>query len=104
MGNFAGIDRTEEGDSIPLVVIRPMYPREAQMKGLEGWVQVEFTITATGTVKNPRVTQAQPPRVFNREAIRAVLKFKFKPRIVNGVAVEHPATQVITFSLDRSGT
>jgi protein TonB len=104
IGNFAGVDRTEEGDIIPIVVIRPMYPRDAAMKGQEGWVKVEFTITAIGTVKNPRVIDAKPPRVFNREAIRAILKWKFKPRVVDGVAVDRSATQIIDFSLDQSGS
>lgn len=104
IGNFASIDKTEEGDIIPIVVIRPMYPREAAMKGQEGWVKVEFTITAIGTVKNPRVIDAKPPRVFNREAIRAILKWKFKPRVVDGVAVDRSATQIIDFSLDQSGS
>jgi protein TonB len=103
LGNFASVDRTEEGDIIPIVVIRPMYPRDAAMKGQEGWVKVEFTITAIGTVKNPRVIDSKPPRVFNREAIRAILKWKFKPRVVDGVAVDRLATQTINFSLDQSG-
>jgi len=103
IGNFASIDKTEEGDIIPIVVIRPMYPRDAAMKGQEGWVKVEFTITAIGTVKDPRVIDAKPPRVFNREAIRAILKWKFKPRVIDGVAVDRPATQIIDFSLDKSG-
>lgn len=104
IGNFAQIDKTEEGDIIPIVVIRPMYPREAAMKGQEGWVKVEFIITAIGTVKDPRVVDAKPPRVFNREAIRAILKWKFKPRVIDGVAVDRPATQIIDFSLENSGS
>lgn len=104
IGNFANVDRTEEGDIIPIVVIRPMYPRDAALKGQEGWVKIEFTITAIGTVKNPRVVDAKPPRVFNREAIRAILKWKFKPRVVDGVAIDRTATQVIDFSLDQSGS
>ena len=101
LGNFRQVDPTAEGDVIPVVVIRPMYPREAAISGTEGWVKVEFTITETGTVKDPRVVDAQPPRTFNREAIRAILKWKFKPRVVDGVAVERRATQTIEFSLDE---
>jgi len=101
LGNFQQVDRTAEGDIIPVVVIRPMYPREAAMNGTEGWVRVEFTITEAGTVKNPRVVDAQPPRIFNREAIRALLKWKFKPRVVDGIAVERQATQVIDFTLEE---
>ena len=86
----------------PVVVIRPMYPRDAAISGIEGWVKVEFTITETGAVKDPQIVDAQPPRVFNREAIRAIMKWKFKPRVIDGVAVERRATQVIDFTLDDS--
>jgi protein TonB len=103
IGNFAAVDKTEEGDIIPVVRIRPMYPRDAALKGVQGWVKIEFTITAIGTVKNPRVIDAMPPRVFNREAIRAIMKWKFKPRVLDGVAVDRMATQTIDFSLDPSG-
>ncbi|MFC1696317.1 energy transducer TonB [Pseudomonadota bacterium] len=102
IGNFQQVDQKAEGDIIPVVVIRPMYPREAAMNGTEGWVEVEFTITEVGTVKNPKVIDAKPPRIFNREAIRAILKWKFKPRVVDGVAVERRATQIIDFNLDES--
>ena len=101
LGNFQQVDRTAEGDIIPVVVIRPMYPREAAMSGTEGWVKIEFTITETGSVKSPRVIDAQPPRIFNREAIRAILKWKFKPRVVDGIAVERQATQTIDFTLEE---
>jgi len=99
IGNFQQVDKTAEGDIIPVVVIRPMYPRDAAISGIEGWVKVEFTITASGTVKDVRVVDADPAQVFNREAVRAILKWKFKPRVVNGVAVERRATQIIDFSL-----
>lgn len=100
LGNFAQVDRNEEGDIIPLVRIEPQYPREAAISRIEGWVKVEFTITEVGTVKDPKVLEATPSRVFNREAIRAILKWKFKPRVVDGVAVERRATQTIEFRLD----
>lgn len=102
IGNFEQIDKTAEGDIIPIVRINPIYPREAAMNGTEGWVKLEFTITETGTVKSPRVIEAKPVRIFNREAIRAILKWKFKPRVVDGIAVERQATQTIDFSLDKS--
>ena len=101
IGSFETIDKTAEGDIIPIVVIRPMYPRDAAMQGIEGWVKVEFTITPVGTVKDPRVIDSDPPRIFNREALRAILKWKFKPRVIDGVAVERPATQIIDFNLEQ---
>lgn len=102
IGNFQQVDQTAEGDIIPVVRIAPMYPREAAMNGTEGWVEVEFTITEVGTVKDPKVVRSEPPRIFNREAIRAILKWKFKPRVIDGVAVERRATQIIDFNLDQS--
>ena len=102
IGNFQQVDQTAEGDIIPVVIIRPMYPREAAISGTQGWVKVEFTITEAGTVKDPQVIEANPPRVFNREAIRAILKWKFKPRVIEGIAVERRATQIIDFTLDGS--
>ena len=101
IGNFGTVDKTSEGDVIPLVQIRPMYPRDAAMKGIEGWVKVEFTITPIGTVINPRVLDSEPARIFNREALRAIVKWKFKPRVVDGVAVERVASQVIGFDLEQ---
>jgi protein TonB len=83
------------------VVIRPIYPRDAAISGIEGWVKVEFTITEVGTVKNPVVIDAEPARIFNREAIRAILKWKFKPRVIDGIAVERRAVQRLDFSLQE---
>jgi len=101
LGNF-GMDRTAECDVVPLVRINPQYPRDAAMNQIEGYVTIEFTITETGSVRNPRVIDARPPRVFDREAIRAILRWKFKPRIIDGVAVERQATQTIDFNLDQA--
>jgi len=101
LGNV-GMDRKEEGDVVPLVRINPQYPRDAAMNQIEGYVTIEFTITETGSVRNPRVIDSSPPRVFDREAIRAILRWKFKPRVVEGVAVERRATQTIEFNLDQA--
>lgn len=100
LGGLRAGTGAQEGDLIPLVRIQPQYPRRAALAGIEGWVQVEFTITETGSVTDPRVIDAKPPRIFNQEAIRAILKWKFKPRVVNGQAVPMRATQTIDFTLD----
>ncbi|MBY6205931.1 energy transducer TonB [Halomonas denitrificans] len=101
LGNF-NTNRNAEGDVVPLVRIQPQYPRDAAMNQIEGYVRVQFTITETGAVTNPRVIDAEPPRVFDRAALRAILRWKFKPRIVDGVAVARTATQTIDFNLDGS--
>lgn len=99
LGNIGNVDKNAEGDIIPLVRIQPQYPRRAAIAKIEGWVEMEFTITETGAVANPKVINAQPPRIFDREALRALLKWKFKPRVVDGKPVPRQATQRIDFNL-----
>ncbi len=99
--NFAAVDRGAEGDIIPLVRIQPQYPRQAAISRIEGWVTITFIITPLGTVTQPKVVDSKPPRIFDREAIRAILKWKFKPRVVDGQAVDRQATQTIEFSLEE---
>ena len=99
LGNWAG-NPLAEGDVLPIVRIDPQWPREALVEGIEGYVVVEVTIGADGSVKDVRVIQSEPRRMFDRNVIRAVLKWKFKPRIINGVAVERKAIQMLEFTLN----
>ncbi|MDX1517035.1 MAG: energy transducer TonB [Woeseiaceae bacterium] len=101
LGNWAAGDPNAEGDVIPIVRIEPQFPREALIKGIEGWVEIEFTIEPDGTVSDPRVIAAEPRRIFDRDAIRAIYKWKFKPRIVDGKPVARRATQRLEFKLNR---
>jgi len=77
-----------DGDYVPLVRVAPAYPRRAEERGIEGWVILELTVTETGAVKDPRVIECYPSDIFNKAAINAALKFKYKPRVVNGKPIE----------------
>ena len=99
LGNWAG-NPLAEGDVLPIVRIDPQWPREALVEGIEGYVIVEVLIAADGSVASAVVVESVPRRMFDRNVIRAVLKWKFKPRIVNGVAVERRAIQRLDFNLD----
>jgi protein TonB len=99
LGNWAG-NPLAEGDVLPIVRIDPQWPREALVEGIEGYVIVEVIIAADGSVASAVVIESVPRRIFDRNVIRAVLKWKFKPRIINGVAVERRAIQRLDFSLD----
>ena len=83
-----------DADVIPLVRVLPQYPPRASSRGIEGWVVVEFTITAAGTVQDPTVIDADPPGIFNRAMLRAIRKWKYKPKIVDGIAVERTGVRV----------
>jgi protein TonB len=81
-------------DVVPLVRIDPEYPINARQRRIEGWVVLEFTISAAGGVKDPVVVSAHPARIFNRSALQAVRKWKYNPKIENGQAVERPGVKV----------
>jgi protein TonB len=98
LGNWEG-NPLAEGDVLPIVRINPQWPREALVEGIEGYVVVEVTIAADGSVRGVVVMESVPRRLFDRNVIRAVLKWKFKPRIVNGVPVERKAIQRLDFNL-----
>jgi periplasmic protein TonB len=90
-----------EGDYLPIVRVAPVYPARALSRGLEGYVDMSFTVTTTGTVKDP-VVVFSTSSLFERAAIRAVLKFKYKPRVVDGVPVDVPNVKTrITFKIEE---
>ncbi len=98
---FGAFSASTDADVLPIVKVPPQYPRRATQRGIEGWVLVEFTITATGAVINPILIDADPPGIFNRSAMRTIVKWKYKPRILNGKAVARPGVQhLITFELE----
>lgn len=94
---FSGIST----NLVPLVRIPPRYPMRAASRRIEGWVKVEFTITKTGTVKDAEVVDAHPSSIFNRAALQAIVKWKFKPKMVDGKPGEQRAVQILQFKLSR---
>ncbi len=71
------------------------------MLGLEGWVIVEFTITTTGAVRDVVVVETSN-LMFDQSAVQAAAKFKYKPRVVNGVPVEVTGVKHrLTYRMDQ---
>lgn len=92
-----------DGEYLPIVKVAPTYPRRAAQRGIEGYVVVEFTVSKLGTVINPMVIESDPPNIFDRAALSAAKKFKYKPKIENGKAIEVPGVRnIIRFELDKS--
>jgi len=88
---------------IPIVRSAPRYPLRAQSRNIEGWVVIEFTITPTGTVIDAKVTDAKPEGTFDRAALNAIVKWKFKPKIENGRPVAQRTVQRLEFNVDGDG-
>lgn len=93
----AGADR----DVVPLVRINPDYPQRALSRGLEGWVQVQFTISETGAVIDPIVVDSSPKGIFDDAAIKAISRWRYNPKIEGAVAVQRVGVQtIIRFNLE----
>ena len=104
-----------DGEYLPIVKVQPQYPRRALSRGMTGWVIVEFTVTEQGTVKDPYVVENcgwiknarnegecidNPNSVFDSAAMKAAVKFKYKPKVIDGVPVETAGVMnKITFEL-----
>ncbi len=86
--NVGGGGFSSDGEYLPIVKVAPVYPRRAQTRGIEGYVLLQFTVTKTGAVVDPVVVEAQPPGIFDRAAMNAALKFKYKPKVVNGEPID----------------
>ena len=83
-----------EGDYLPIVKVAPIYPNRALTRGIEGFCVVMYTVTRLGTTTNPVVIEDQcTSSLFHRASLNAALKFKYKPRIMDGEAVEVPGVQ-----------
>lgn len=89
-----------DGDFLPIVKVAPIYPRRAQTRGLEGQCLIEFTVTSTGATKDAFAVECTSS-LFKKASVNAALKFKYKPRVVDGVAMDVPGVQhIITFKLE----
>lgn len=97
--DFAGMG---DGEAIPVYQPRPEYPVQANLNGIEGYVTFKFDIGPDGTPSNISVTDEKPRGVFRREAMRAIRKWKFKPRIVNGQPIhQRNMSYKLEFNLDN---
>ncbi|MCH1929992.1 TonB family protein [Shewanella sp. A25] len=89
-------------EAVPLVQVEPRYPIEAAQNGKEGYVIVSFDIRVDGTVSNAQVLDANPKRIFDKAAISAVMKWKYKPKFEAGKAMSQPNQRVqLDFKLDK---
>lgn len=113
--NIGGGGFGMDGEYLPIVKVQPQYPRRALTRGMTGWVIVEFTVTKQGTVRDPIVVENcgwvqssrntgecfdSPNRVFDSAAAKAALKFKYKPKVIDGDPVDTAGVRnKITFEL-----
>ncbi|MEJ2385314.1 MAG: energy transducer TonB [Xanthomonadales bacterium] len=82
------------GDYLPIVKVAPIYPQRALTRGIEGYCVVQYTVTRQGTIRDPFVIEDQcTNELFHGPSLQAAMKFKYKPRVIDGQAVEVPGVR-----------
>ena len=100
-GPYIGpFSKSGDRDFMAIARMPPQYPYRAARQGIEGWVKVSFLITEQGLVKDVVVMDAKPEGVFDHAALRAVMKWRFKPRIEDGKPIATRAEQTVNFQLN----
>jgi len=91
-----------DGEYLPIVKVAPIYPRRAQTRGISGYCIVEYTVTTSGAIRDPVAVDCAPSGVFEKASVKAALKFKYKPRVVDGEAIEVAGVQnKFTYELEQ---
>lgn len=94
-----GPSLAQNADLIPVVRLAPQYPRDAARAGISGWVRLRIVVNPDGSVREARAVEADPRGLFEAAAVTAAMRGRFRPRMVDGVAVESSGEYTVTFSL-----
>ncbi|HEV8331387.1 MAG TPA: energy transducer TonB [Steroidobacteraceae bacterium] len=78
--------------------VQPVYPEAARKKGIEGWVELAFTVAPNGTVQDVEVRNASPANVFDDAAVRAIRGWRFEPVERDGEKVSQRAMVRLRFA------
>ena len=89
-----GMTFGRDTQAVPLVRIPPEYPQRAANQGLEGWVKVRFTITEIGGVEDAIIVESSAS-VFESSALKAIVRWRYNPEVVNGQAVERGGVETL---------
>ncbi|MFZ5608205.1 MAG: energy transducer TonB [Pseudomonadota bacterium] len=103
-GSGINFNAAADREVLPIVRVEPVYPDRAAQRGIEGYVVLEFTVLASGEVDGDsiQILDAQPSSIFNSAAIRAVRKWKYRPKIENGQPVpQYGIRTQLTFQLNQ---
>jgi protein TonB len=87
------------GDPQPFVRVLPEYPPNGRG---DGWVLVQFDLSAAGTVVDARVVDASPRGMFEKSALKAIERWRYRPAVVDGEAVPRRGLRVrLSFVLEK---
>ena len=73
----AGAGAGAGGAPTRIIGVSPVYPPAAAAAGIEGYVDVRFTVSASGMVVAPEIVAAEPAGVFDQAALAAVSRWRY---------------------------
>ncbi len=85
----------------PMVQIKPLYPSKAKRMGTEGYVTVELDVDASGHVTAMKILKSVPEGVFNKSVKKALRKWKFRPKSIDGTPVAQKGVLTLKFNLGK---
>ena len=84
-----------------LAGVDPIYPAQAKVRGVQGYVVLEYRVSEIGEVLDPVVVESEPPGVFDASALAAVRSWRYRPAVRDGEDVVVPAmSSRLDFKLD----
>lgn len=93
---------SQNSNPLPMATVAPQYPTRAAAKGIEGYVDVLYSVATSGAVKDVQVVAFHPSEIFNRAAIKAISRWKYKPQMQDGMPIEvNGLMKRIRFELDK---
>jgi len=92
----------QDREAVPKFRANPVYPPGAAERGIEGYVTIGFTISPRGTVTDARVIDSKPPGQFDRAALKALQRWRYDPKLVDGKPVAR-RNQKVTLKFELRG-
>ncbi|MFT5573886.1 MAG: protein TonB [Cryomorphaceae bacterium] len=92
---------SNDGEYLPIFRPPPTYPRRAAERGLCGYVDLTYTVTSSGSVRDPIVLESSSS-MFESSAKKAALKYKYKARQVGGKSVDVSGVEIrVRFEMEE---
>jgi protein TonB len=83
-----------------IAMAEPVYPAAALRQRITGWVEVDFTVLESGSVRDVEIVASEPSGVFDASASAAVGAWRFRPRVVNGRPVPQRSSVILRFAVE----
>jgi TonB family protein len=85
--------KEEEGESLPMFIMQPLYPVFENGEKPQGWVLLQFDVNTSGKVEKMKIVESRPARLFDQVTLDAAKNWRFKPKVKDGKRVNQRNTR-----------